>query len=95
VVDQGREESGRDLQVLRRHVVDRVDVRMMRVRAVIQAVLQHVEGLAIGAQLMLLDGDHFDIRAFHDTVLGGGAMPLAVLERRVENRIAAKNNPGS
>ena len=34
-------------------------------------------------------GDQFDIRGFHDTVLGGGAMPLAVLERRVDNWIAA------
>ncbi len=29
-------------------------------------------------------GDKFDIRGFHDTVLGGGAMPLAILERRVD-----------
>ena len=28
-------------------------------------------------------GDDFDIRAFHDTVLGGGAMPLTILDRRV------------
>ncbi|MDR6982873.1 uncharacterized protein (DUF885 family) [Rheinheimera pacifica] len=30
-------------------------------------------------------GDKFDIRAFHDTVLGGGALPLSVLEKRVNN----------
>ena len=29
-------------------------------------------------------GDKFDIRGFHDTVLGGGALPLHILERRVE-----------
>ncbi|WP_084397527.1 DUF885 domain-containing protein [Henriciella aquimarina] len=28
-------------------------------------------------------GDKFDIKAFHDTVLGGGALPLEILERRV------------
>ena len=32
-------------------------------------------------------GDKFDIRAFHDTILGGGAMPLAILERRVDEWI--------
>lgn len=33
-------------------------------------------------------GDKFDIKAFHDTVLGGGAVPLSVLERLVDNWIA-------
>ncbi|MDQ3205223.1 MAG: DUF885 domain-containing protein [Pseudomonadota bacterium] len=32
-------------------------------------------------------GDDFDIRGFHDAVLGGGAMPLTLLERRVEQWI--------
>ena len=32
--------------------------------------------------------DKFDIKGFHDTILGGGAMPLAVLERRVNTWIA-------
>lgn len=29
-------------------------------------------------------GDAFDIKGFHDTVLGGGALPLELLERRVQ-----------
>jgi uncharacterized protein (DUF885 family) len=34
-------------------------------------------------------GGRFDIRAFHDTVLGGGALPLTILEKRVDRWIAA------
>ena len=37
-------------------------------------------------------GDEFDIRDFHDVVLGGGALPLAILERRVDNYIAETLN---
>ena len=33
--------------------------------------------------------DEFDIRAFHDTVLGGGALPLTLLEDRVDAWIAS------
>ncbi len=35
-------------------------------------------------------GDAFDIRGFHDTILGGGAMPLDLLEQRVDRWIASK-----
>ena len=35
-------------------------------------------------------GDKFDIRGFHDTVLGGGALPLHILERRVDDWIASQ-----
>jgi uncharacterized protein (DUF885 family) len=34
-------------------------------------------------------GDRFDIRAFHDTLLGGGAMPLTILERRLDRWVAS------
>ncbi|MFP7722374.1 DUF885 domain-containing protein [Lysobacter sp. A3-1-A15] len=33
-------------------------------------------------------GDDFDIRGFHDAILGGGAMPLHLLERRIDQWIA-------
>jgi uncharacterized protein (DUF885 family) len=35
-------------------------------------------------------GEKFDIRKFHDVVLGAGALPLAILEQRVKNWIASQ-----
>jgi uncharacterized protein (DUF885 family) len=35
-------------------------------------------------------GPRFDIRGFHDTVLGGGALPLTVLEKRVDRWITER-----
>lgn len=35
-------------------------------------------------------GDRFDIKGFHDTALAGGGMPLTVLERVVDNWVAAQ-----
>lgn len=37
-------------------------------------------------------GDQFDIRGFHDVVLGGGALPLPLLESRVDNWMAAQQD---
>jgi uncharacterized protein (DUF885 family) len=40
-------------------------------------------------------GDNFDIKAFHDELLGGGALPLQILETRMNRWLAqelAKNN---
>jgi uncharacterized protein (DUF885 family) len=35
-------------------------------------------------------GDKFDIREFHDEILLTGSMPLPVLERKINQWIAAK-----
>lgn len=35
-------------------------------------------------------GGKFDIRGFHDTILGAGQMPLGLLERRIDQWIAAQ-----
>jgi uncharacterized protein (DUF885 family) len=40
-------------------------------------------------------GDKFDIRAFHDEVLNGGALPLDVLETRIDGWIAQTKAQGS
>src|SRR5262245_64822992 len=45
-------------------------------------------------------GDKFDLKAFHDEILNGGAMPLGLLQERVQawtkqQTVAAKNVPKS
>jgi uncharacterized protein (DUF885 family) len=39
-------------------------------------------------------GPRFDIRAFHDLLLGAGAMPLALLEARVDRWLEAQRTAG-
>ncbi len=43
-------------------------------------------------------GSKFDIRAFHDIILGGGALPMTILERRVrawiDNQLVQSAKPG-
>ena len=40
-------------------------------------------------------GDRFDIRAFHDLILGNGAMPMTVVSQAVEDWIAAGGPPSA
>jgi uncharacterized protein (DUF885 family) len=56
-----------------------------------------IQRIRAGAEQAL--GDRFDIRAFHDTVLGSGALPLSVLDEVVRAWVAAEQTgitpPGS
>ena len=40
-------------------------------------------------------GDKFDIRAFHDEVLNGGALPMDVLKERIEDWVALQKTPSA
>ncbi len=40
-------------------------------------------------------GDKFDIRTFHDEVIGGGALPLDVLDQRIHEWVAAQKSGGA
>jgi len=37
-------------------------------------------------------GDDFDIKAFHDIILGKGSMPMVVVEARIDDWIAANTS---
>jgi len=37
----------------------------------------------------------FDVRAFHDQVLGEGAVPLEILEQRIKDWVRVQKTPGA
>ena len=40
-------------------------------------------------------GERFDLRAFHDVVVGNGSLPIALLEQLVEEWVTAQDPTGT
>jgi len=57
--------------------------------------LSQLKILELRAKAKKTLGDQFDIRAFHDEVLNGGALPLDVLEARIDSWIAKAQAQGA
>lgn len=55
----------------------------------------HLRILALRTQARAALGELFDLRRFHDNLLGGGALPLPELDRRVKRWIAAEKDPAT
>jgi len=55
----------------------------------------HLRILALRTQARAALGGLFDLRRFHDALLGGGALPLPELERRMKRWIAAEKDPAT
>lgn len=76
------------------HVAAEVDRYATTPGQALAYMLGRLEIQRIRAEAEAALGDRFDIKAFHDTVLGSGAMPLPILDRHVgawvdANRTAA------
>ena len=98
VVDTGLHSKGWTEEEAYQYFIDNAAVTNQQARSEVQRYIV-MPGQATSYKIGMLKilelrekaeeelGDAFDIRAFHDTVLGGGALPLEILERRVNTWI--------
>ena len=54
--------------------------------------LGQLEIMRLREQAQTQLGSHYDVRAFHDEILSGGALPLDVMDERLNGWIAAQKN---
>jgi uncharacterized protein (DUF885 family) len=70
------------------NIVNEVDRYLARPAQALAYKAGQIEILALREEARQRLGDRFDIRAFHDAVLGNGAVSLATLRAQVEDWIA-------
>ena len=80
-------EAGRFSERRADEIVDRIAILPGQLTAYDSGGL---EVLALRRQAETRLGDDFDIRAFHDALLGGGALPLDILEQRMDAWLATQ-----
>lgn len=66
-------------------VTAEIDFEIVEPGQALAYMLGRLEILRMRADARARLGDRFDIRAFHDTVLGSGALPLPLLDRHVRS----------
>ncbi len=71
------------------HVTAEIDRYIVTPGQALSYMLGRLEIQRIRAQAEAALGERFEIKAFHDTVLGSGSLPLATLDRVVRDWLAA------
>jgi len=101
VVDTGLHHKGWDEKKAIAYMADNSSISSGAIQAEIRRYMV-IPGQATGYKIGMIKiqelramaerelGEDFDIRGFHDVVLGGGAMPLEILEQEVKRWVANK-----
>ncbi|HSJ69716.1 MAG TPA: DUF885 domain-containing protein [Anditalea sp.] len=101
VVDTGLHHKGWDEKKAIAYMADNSSISEGAIQAEVRRYMV-IPGQATGYKIGMIKiqelramaekelGDDFDIKGFHDTVLGGGAMPLEILEQEVKRWVEEK-----